>query len=462
MSTSRVELEADRRAWAAISLAADVDAAEGLIVGLPVPRDRLLADVLERVGEPRQGPPIVLDDALALRLEVSRGNDQPDFLPFAGRSHAQVLNMTFETQRFLVEDLIEPGVVTVIAGVPETHKSWLAQSIGIGVARGRGEVLGREIVGTGAVGYWWQDDSTRLEAERIQLYARVHETPSGLPIVWFLNEGARLPDDIGRIRATVLARELVLVVIDSFYNFAVGADLKDRDAGAIFATLKAELCDPTGATVLVVDHMPWATDTNRTRLRTYGDVFKGAAVRAGIYVDAVNDKLYVEARGNNIRGFKRTPAYWHADALELRLVDTAAVDAEELDELVLTWLVEHPGQHSKSTVRAAIPRRNTDVDAALERLKERDRVRDLGRDGGTWSGQAGTPRYWVATVHADSTPSQLFGTGSDDLGPEGTLNGPSDDLVPSPIGGTGSGRDRVPAPDEHEIEGLADLARGTE
>ena len=32
--------------------------------------------------------------------------------------------------------------------------------------------------------------------------------------------------------------------------------------------------------------MPWANETNRKRLRGYGDVFKNAAVRAGIYIDA--------------------------------------------------------------------------------------------------------------------------------------------------------------------------------
>jgi AAA domain-containing protein len=72
VSDGRAELLGDRRAWAAITLAADVDAAEGLIVGQPVPRDRLAADVLERLGEMASGPPITLDDDLALRVELGR------------------------------------------------------------------------------------------------------------------------------------------------------------------------------------------------------------------------------------------------------------------------------------------------------------------------------------------------------------------------------------------------------
>src|SRR5205814_3165560 len=126
---------------------------------------------------------------------------------------------------------------------------------------------------------------------------------------WFLNEGLELPRDLERLRATIERFGLRLAVLDSFYNVAL-VDLKEREAGKVVAALKAQVCDPTGCTVLIVDHMPWATDNNRLRLRSYGDVFKGAAARFGIYIAAEGQKLSVEARGNTIRGFKRTPAYW--------------------------------------------------------------------------------------------------------------------------------------------------------
>ena len=57
--------------------------------------------------------------------------------------------------------------------------------------------------------------------------------------------------------------------------------------------------------------MPWATDANRQRLRAYGGVFKNAATRFGIYIDANGKNLSIEARGNNIRGFKKRAAYCH-------------------------------------------------------------------------------------------------------------------------------------------------------
>jgi hypothetical protein len=164
--------------------------------------------------------------------------------------------------------------------------------------------------------------------------------------------------------------------------------------------------------------MPWKTDANRSRLRGYGDVFKNAAVRAGIYIDADGTKLYVEARGNSIAGFKRTPAYWDPEALELRLADTTRQDEadEDLDERVLAWLTKHPSRHSTTAVRQAIKGRNERLDASLERLKARGDVRDLARDGGATSGRPREARYWQASIHAEVTPPQLFGATSGEDG----------------------------------------------
>lgn len=342
-------------------------------------------------------------------------SEQDPALPFRGLSHDEVLELTFDGDRQLVEEIVEAGVLGVVAGIPETYKSWLAQSIAIGVARGEGEILGSKVIAQGAVGYFWQDDSRRNEAERIQTLERIRANLPGLPMRWFLNEGLELPRDLDRLRATIEQHELCLVVLDSFYNVATG-DLKDRDAGQIVAALK-KVCDATGCTILIVDHMPWATDTNRARLRTYGDVFKGAAARFGIYIDAERNTLYVEARGNNVRGFKRSKAYWDEGRLELRLVDTSAQEEneEELDRDVLEYVTGHPGR-SLTKVRAGIREtskwRNESIDASLERLKARGRVVDLARDGGAWSGQPGTPRYWHPANHAGSTPPELFGAGS--------------------------------------------------
>jgi 5S rRNA maturation endonuclease (ribonuclease M5) len=373
--------------------------------------------------------------------------------PFDGLTHAEVLDLEFDSEAHLVDDLVECGVVGVVAGIPETHKSWLAQAIAVGVANGEGEILGRGIRRQGSVGYFWQDDSRRNEAERIRTYARVHETPRELEIVWFLNVGLTLPDDTARLRATVEQHGFVLVVIDSFYNVATGADLKDRDGGQIVALLKNEVADPTGCTVLIVDHMPWATDANRSRLRAYGDVFKGAATRFGIYIDAERKKLFVEARGNNVRGFKRTPAYWDPDTLELRLVDIAQREEDEAarDKAVLDWLLANPGQHSTTAVRENVEGRDSAIDAALERLKTSAQVRDFGRNGGPWSGRRGAPRYWEASSQAGLTSAEETGPMSADLASRGPTETTSA-ARPAPFRGAEVCRADVSEASQEELE----------
>ena len=67
------------------------------------------------------------------------------------------------------------------------------------------------------------------------------------------------------LRATINEYGFVLPVLDSFYNVAGGIDLKDRDAGKVVAAIKSEVCDPTGCTVLIVDHAPWPTDAKGWR-----------------------------------------------------------------------------------------------------------------------------------------------------------------------------------------------------
>ena len=352
-----------------------------------------------------------LDDAIADLTALGR-EDEPargsGGEPFTGLSHSEVLDLSFgDEPPDLIEGLIPRGVLVTVVGLPETFKGWLCQEITARIAEGTGDVLDRAVVAQGPVGYFWQDDSTRNEAERVQTYARVHETPRELPLRWFLNEGLRLPRDLARLQATIRHHGFVLVVLDSFYNVAADLDLKEREAGAVFAALKAEVCDPTGCTVVVVDHMPWATDTNRKRLRSYGDVFKNAAVRAGIYLDADGSKLFIEARGNNIVGFRRTPAYWDADALTLRLADSTRQEEadEDLDKTILAWLVENPSKHLTKAIREAIKARHGRHEQALERLKERGEVCDFARDGGAWSGRRGSARYWIASVHAaESSP----------------------------------------------------------
>jgi len=301
-----------------------------------------------------------------------------------GKTHAEVLAMELPEERYLVDGLIPVGAVGTIAGLPETHKSFLAQALAVRVAAGTGTVLGYEVTRQANVAYLWQDDSTRSEIARIQLYETVHKTEDELPLRWYLNTGVSLPRDIYRLKMTVLVEEIELLILDSFYNFAA-LDLKDSDAELLVALLKHQISDPTGATVVFVDHMPWPTDGNRSRLRTYGGVFKSAATRFGIYLDAVGKKLWIEARGNNIEGFDRTLAEWNKDKLEIELIQPKEpledIDETDYENRILTFLETTPNASSKELEESVEGRKKT-IMAVRKKLLENGRIKreKNGRD----------------------------------------------------------------------------------
>jgi putative DNA primase/helicase len=297
--------------------------------------------------------------------------------PFAGISHAEALAVSVDDLPGgqLVEELVEVGTVGNVAGIPETFKSWTAQAISVAVAHGVGEILGRRVLESGPVGYFWQDDSRRNELERIQTFARVRETPADLPLRWFLNEGLSLPDDLVRLRVTIEKYGLLLASLDSFYNIAGGVDLKDRDAGEVVAALKRDVCDQTGCTILIVDHAPWPSQSNRGQARAYGDVHKGAAIRWGIYLSREKGKLYAQASANNMRGLQRSPVYWDGETLELRLVEPKASETfEEVRERTFDWLRNQTDWQSTSKVEQGVQGTDKLVRDSLFDLFERGEV----------------------------------------------------------------------------------------
>lgn len=336
---------------------------------------------------------------------------------FPGLSHVEALARQVSPTRQLVEHLVEAGTLGTIAALPETHKSFLALELAHKIVAG-GKVLGEhEVLLRGPVGYWWQDDSEENELGRLQDYARRHDHTGELPLRWHLNEGLRLPDHTATLRAEIEAERQVLVVLDSLYNFLPGIDnLKDEEVAVVLAALKAEVCDPTGAALCFVDHAPWPTEGNRGQRRGYGSVFKAAVIRWGLYLQREGEKLYIEARGNNIRGFTRTVATWDEDALELRLLDVERVNEAELDMHILEHVTAEPGK-ATSKVAEGAERRRENVQKSLERLKEAGLVRD---ESSRSLGRAGTGTYWFPADHAGSDPSQNAGTGQDalPLGPE--------------------------------------------
>jgi AAA domain len=282
---------------------------------------------------------------------------------YPGLTHADLLALEIPPTRQLIAGVVEAGTVGTIAGLPETWKSWLAQRIAINVAQGGPNVLGREVLQQGPVGYWWQDDSRENEAGRIKEYANRHDLTGALAIRWHLNEFLTLPDGIPVLRTEIEREQQVLVVLDSLYNFLPGVKLSDEIVPGVLAQVKAEVCDQTGCTILFVDHAPWPTEGNQGQRRGYGSVFKAATIRWGIYLDRQGDTIWVEAHGNNLTGLARTPALWNADRLQLDLIEVVPA-ADDLGDRIEEFLSRNPGA-ATSVVYAGVTGTDTEIQKLL-------------------------------------------------------------------------------------------------
>ena len=388
-------------------------------------------------------------EGVPLVTEVRAPETTTDAPRFTGLTYAEARLAAIPATNELVAGLVDAGTVGLIAGLPFARKSWAAREIEHKVAAGEGEVLSRfPVVRGGPVLSIWQDDSLPKELERLQLYAEHHDYPDELPLRFLLNEGVQLPDDIDELANLIEHDSAVLLVVDSLYN-ALGpkVKLKDEEVAVVLAQIKAGICDRTGATVALVDHAPWPTEANRGQRRAYGSVFKTAAVRWSIHLEADprdDTRLHVEASGNNVAGFRRTPAIWNEEAFEIRLLEVERLDEETLDELVLAWVTDHPGM-ATTKVAGGVGKRRENVAESLERLGRLEQVtskpsRELGRPG--------TGTYWFPFNHAASEASLFTGTSRDGSGSDSMQEGEPSDLS-HPRRGDGS-------PDESlESEDLA-------
>jgi hypothetical protein len=123
------------------------------------------------------------------------------------------------------------------------------------------------------------------------------------------------------------------------------------------------------------------------------------------------------------------------------LPDSPQTSDDDLDRMVLGWLVEHPGKHPTTAVRAAMSVRAERTDQALERLKNRGDCLDLDKQSSPHDGRPRTPRYWIARNYPDAEVVPTRRTTTDDHPSEGPEAVRSRPVVP-PIRRDDSGTGR--------------------
>ena len=74
-------------------------------------------------------------------------------------------------------------------------------------------------------------------------------------------------------------------------------------------------------------------------------MFKAAAIRWGVYLERKkgSGEVWIEARGNNVAGFRRKLFLWDEDALEFCPVDRQQIAQDDLEKRIYEYVSGHAG-----------------------------------------------------------------------------------------------------------------------
>jgi AAA domain len=204
-------VNADEREYligsAAMALGGDLRAYQALTNGLPVPRDRLDAAMLERIGEPVAGDPLALDEALALRVEAARpvpapeqepsdeppSESEPSGPPWRSQPWAEFRDATdADDHTWLIDGLLPAGMLAFVAGPPKKGKTWLGLGLALAIA------TGKPLCGEYAVPEPRRALYVALEGSKVGIRARVGALTRGLELSPDRDDDGR--DDLERLR----------------------------------------------------------------------------------------------------------------------------------------------------------------------------------------------------------------------------------------------------------------------
>lgn len=282
-------------------------------------------------------------------------------VPFPVRHVAQVEVRPTE-EAWLVERLWGRGAVGFVAAPPKMGKTWLGCELALAVATGA-PALGRFAVPSPGpvVFYGAEDDQPSLRA-RFEGIARTRGVAlADAPIFLLDVNQLRLdrPDDVARLRLTIVEHRPALVVLDPFVRLAKIDENSAAEVSAVLGDLRA-IQRELACAILLAHHMRKSPSGHKGyQLRGSGDF--AAWHDSALYLSGSPDDLvlHVEHRG--------APA---PEPLRLRLVTGESPHLELVDGQVVKVVVEEP-LHAAILERLAVASRPTSTSELRDVLRAR-------------------------------------------------------------------------------------------
>lgn len=212
---------------------------------------------------------------------------------------AEFLERHAEPREDLIERLLAPGELAVVAGEPKAFKSWLGIDLAVSVATGD-VVAGQWQVSRPGPTLLIQEENRDDElASRFRARLARCPEPGAVPVLIRSNRATRL-DDPATIRALIAAIKtegVGLVVLDPLYRLHGAEENDATEMGRVIEVLLS-IRNATGAAIVLIHHVrKRERERGRALVPVSGADLRGsnvlhAVIDAGIYLTRHPDDPY--------------------------------------------------------------------------------------------------------------------------------------------------------------------------
>lgn len=286
---------------------------------------------------------------------------------------------------WLIQDLWPLPAVGILGATPKSYKTWLALDIAVSVASGTAVMGHFPVLAPGKVLVYAAEDSADSVRRRITDLASARARGlAQLDLALLAVSSLRLdtPNDLARLRATLLLHQPRLLVLDPLVRLHKLDENSAGEVSALLGELRA-MQREYQVSILLVHHLRknGATSTQPGQaLRGSGDLHAWGDVNLYLQRKSASVSLSIEHRS------AASPPPLLFSLLESPTphlavgTDEPPCDDPGLEQRILDYLLAASGPVDRETLRQALRTRNQTLGLALVHLRSQGRIQRC--DGG--------------------------------------------------------------------------------
>lgn len=198
-----------------------------------------------------------------------------------------LLNEPKEESKWLINDLVPEGGITVLSGDPGSYKTWVVLHMAISIANGQ-PVFGRFTSLRKNVLVVDEEDPRSLIKDRLRMMSCDQKSA----LYFLIHKGIKVDVDFGLsdIEGAITRQNVGVVFIDSLIRIHSGNENDSKDIAAVFEKLRS--LTSKGVTVIVTHHnrkAPIGSSYDRQPLRGSGDIL--AAVDCNLSIKKKDENV---------------------------------------------------------------------------------------------------------------------------------------------------------------------------